>query len=309
MSVAFWRAGDRLRHRLFYTASAGVLLGALAAGGVAFAAPAPAPSTQLDFIGQWSTVSGAGVAWADGGRPLRSNQSFDGEFDLAVTPAASEWVYSGSIRYGRSNPARSSFAFPSTTGTSSYTGKGREDEEHYMLDFQVGHEVGLGQLPTGATSVLSGGVKFADFKSKTAANFTTGSKYTNHRSIQRSTFAFGPVLSWRGSVPINNGPFSVRAGASIAALFGEARVKEMENGTGFLGLPFSDAFSRNTSVVVANPGGYLALRWQAPASPYSLSVGYRADDYIGILDTGGDTRHRGDRLLAGPFFDFGVVLP
>lgn len=113
--------------------------------------------------------------------------SFGGEAKLSFEPAGSDWVFSASVRYGRSNGSKDlrhqipmgpyvpndNYAlsapnpgmFPDKLykffdATSNYS------KSHAVVDFQAGKDVGLGLFGRNSSSVLNAGIRFAQFTVK-----------------------------------------------------------------------------------------------------------------------------------------------
>jgi hypothetical protein len=311
-----------LRGRLLATTSGLILAAALAGPALAEGAG----SFQIDLIGDWNTVGGGATQWTSDlpagaagntGR-LKPRGGFDGEADITWRPSASNWVFLGSVRYGRTNTSHSAVSQYSSnnSGYRSYYGKGRQHETHLMVDFQAGRDVGLGMFGKGSSSILAAGVRFVHFTSTTTADFSTYAKYrsgyvsgTRHRRINRLTTGAGPMVSWKTNVPLSSG-FAFRFGASGALLVTNQIAK------------FSDVFTagrfdegldsptvsgrRSSTRLVPEPAAYAALAFTPRGSALSIAVGYRVDAYFGVLDGGFDTAHRVDRVLAGPFVDLSV---
>lgn len=121
----------------------------------------------------------------------RSSQGADGK--ITFQPDGTGWLFSASIRYGRTHirghvsqvqhlPTTSfdryhtsipTYPFPyhRTSAVPVQQTANRIDadtvlsETHYILDFQAGKDVGLGLFGHGSTSVLSAGVRIANFTS------------------------------------------------------------------------------------------------------------------------------------------------
>jgi iron complex outermembrane receptor protein len=111
-------------------------------------------------------------------------RSFGGEASLSVMPQGTPWVFSASVRYGRSNSHKTLHqqSYPAayykyTRGGAQSTGKAlpiaaqfvdaqtKHNESHVILDFQVGKDVGLGLFGRSGSSTLNLGVRFAQFVS------------------------------------------------------------------------------------------------------------------------------------------------
>ncbi|HSZ73456.1 MAG TPA: hypothetical protein VK779_01450 [Rhizomicrobium sp.] len=123
-------------------------------------------------------------------QPLYSNGA---EASLAVTPLDSDWIFSASILYGRSNASAASHGETNNPAPANILivipalgvhfsnveqpmsrrlaeNVGREDESRAVLDFQAGRDVGLGIL--GQNSIFSLGVRFAQFMTRSEARIT-----------------------------------------------------------------------------------------------------------------------------------------
>src|SRR6185437_8133848 len=142
----------------------------------------------------------------------------------------------------------------------------RNSEDHAVLDFQVGKDVGLGLFGRhDGSSVFGLGVRFAQFHSKStialksdpdwhfsykyfpslvgtkflSSKFAWGQVYhSNLASLQasRSFRGVGPSLSWNASAPfagnLQNGEVSLDWSVNAALLFGRQRTKVHHQTTG-----------------------------------------------------------------------------
>src|SRR5690606_4902973 len=90
-------------------------------------------------------------------------------------------------------------------------------EDHTIVDFMVGKDVGLGLMGEGGTSTIGLGMTYAQFRSATDIDMVgipdryiaayTENKYpTSHNSLYNASLAstrkfegFGPSLSWEAS--------------------------------------------------------------------------------------------------------------
>jgi hypothetical protein len=175
-------------------------------------------------------------------RPAR--YAMGGEAKITLQPDGTDWVFSASLRYGRSNARKASYqqlpalTFPlKTLFGQKYAPPGVQippyhlnasaanQESHVILDFQAGKDVGLGLLSSKGSSTLSLGIRFAQFASRRSANLNGvpdfyqhgsnifkygGIKTSNHRYIAtaQTTNSFrgvGPSLSWDGSQALLGG--------------------------------------------------------------------------------------------------------
>ncbi len=166
--------------------------------------------------------------------------SVDGTANVSFEPSGSNWVFSASVRYGRSISKKdvNQQTYPKSAITS-YTGSVlawiplgakfadtsvRIDESHSVVDFQAGKDVGLGMFGNApGSSVFSLGVRFAQFSSKSNIALKSDPDWhfayrygTDHRklltnqpyhsnvanlSASRSFHGIGPSISWNASAP------------------------------------------------------------------------------------------------------------
>jgi len=290
-----------------------------------------------------------------------SKWSIGGEGKITLAPEGTNWMFSAAIRYGRSNKSQHSHyqaAFPTVekyflpyfppTNRTLFRAKfsdanAQSEENHAVLDFMAGKDVGLGTFGEKGTSVISAGVRFAQFVSKTNTalyarpvedlnQVTAPGKYklihphyqtyTAVLHAKRSTHAVGPSLSWEASMPISgNGADSeltVDWGVNGAVLFGRQQVNVHHQTTSYdyqqiFGSSHTVHQSTQTlvrkerrSVVIPNVGGFAGLSLKFPNA--KVSVGYRADFFFNAVDNGIDTRHVVNEGFYGPFASISVGL-
>ncbi len=167
------------------------------------------------------------------------------EAAITIEPSGTDWSFSASIRYGRSNgnkhviaqtePHRSKYLsanaghqpigatqqvpqFADTTV--------RLSETHTVLDFKAGKDVGLGLFGRNSTSIFSVGVRFAQFTSRADVKVRTRQNvkvsnmlpdpkyfpsykfhtYYLRANNERSFHGIGPSLSWQASEPVIGNP-------------------------------------------------------------------------------------------------------
>jgi hypothetical protein len=181
--------------------------------------------------------------------------SIGGEGKITFTPHDSHWVLSASIIYGRADsPRHMHHQTPYPREIHKYQGSqippppakqqfgdSQTDlkESHAILDFRVGRDVGLGLFGAGGTSVISAGVRFAQFISRSDVSLHarpeykfgqahsgtriehvySGTRYitrvfgyrtydlarqTNAAALltKRNAHAIGPSVSWNASLPV-----------------------------------------------------------------------------------------------------------
>lgn len=196
--------------------------------------------------------------------------SFDGEGKITFQPEGSSWNFSVSARYGRSQAhqhvhQQSYPVGPLVPGTANrlpinqvvfqFMDAGKtSSESHAVVDFQAGKDVGLGMFGAGSSSVVSAGVRFAQFNAKTSTafgsdpdasrdiktvviipnlitfiNITNASYHTHLASAvaSRSFHGLGPSLSWNASAPVvgntKDGELALDWGVNAALLFGRQK--------------------------------------------------------------------------------------
>jgi hypothetical protein len=163
------------------------------------------------------------------------------EATIVLEPSGSDWVFSASVRYGRSNgnkhviaqthPERSKYLGPAygraPIGATQIVPQFadttvRLSETHTVLDFNAGKDVGLGIFGRDSTSIFSLGVRFAQFVSRAdvqartrqniqVTNIAPPPKYVPNYKFhtyylkannERSFNGIGPSLSWQASAPL-----------------------------------------------------------------------------------------------------------
>lgn len=200
---------------------------------------------------------------------------FEGK--ISFTPEDSNWIFSGAIRFGRSGTVQhlhhQSAGFPAYREY--FINKYRtavpqrqqfadaiddSKETHAILDFQAGKDVGFGLFGAHGSSVVSAGVRFAQFTAASDATLharpvyslgptMTGAKYkgahfdklfrSNTAIVhsRRSTRAIGPSLSWDASASIagsdSNTSLNFDWGINATILFGRQRIQAQHQTTGF----------------------------------------------------------------------------
>jgi len=217
-------------------------------------------------------------------------------------------------------------------------------EDHLLVDFAVGKDVGVGAL--GATqSSLNAGLRFAEFKSS-VSGFVRGipdmtlpedgwAKYnsTFHQYIadfdsHREFKGGGPTLSWEASRPLwgndQVGQLNLDWTLTGGALFGKQRtaVTAAEGSSYFDAIYPSnprqyvvnalpaptltplDLAPRSKNVTVPVLDLSLGLSFGTPG--VKLSTGYRWERYFNVLDAGFTERKSYDRTLDGPYFKVAI---
>jgi hypothetical protein len=359
-----------IRRQLLATASAFALTAYIASTNVVRAEETDRPTIWIELGGQMEQVQGTTGAFiapfmtAISPVPdvyandiFNANQkpaklSFGAQGSLSFQPESSDWIFSASLKFGRSQTHRHAhkqgpFATIHPTWDPTFTHffpagpfadeKGSEDESHAILDFKAGRDVGLGAFGRNGTSVISVGVRMAQFSSKANVNAMgrpqinlvpahgfggkeiTFYNYTMIAHAERSFRGVGPSLSWDASAALlgnkNDGELTVDWGVNGAVLFGRQKAKT-SHATQAYHLPtayyswyavyyYAKAYThphhvtRSRSVVVPNLGGFAGVSVKYPN--VKVSLGYRADFFFGAMDTGIDTAKRTTTGFFGPF--------
>jgi iron complex outermembrane receptor protein len=336
------------------------------------------PPLWIELGGQLEHITGQGAAYDPGflstfsnssilqqkTTPLQAQQpplfSVGEEAKVSFQPEDSDWVIAASIRYGRSGNKMD--VHHQTNGLIHYhvyqgapptianvfTQEKFVDsqiyhaESHTIMDFVAGKDIGLGVFGQEIETLLSAGIRFAQFQSHSSVDMRARpdlhieSKYVSsdetkfapyfhtyhaHETASRKFLGIGPTISWTGSTPVlgddRTGSLDFDWGANGAILFGRQKssVRHSEYGRYWpkLGIPFDGNFSNaylvyqhtglghtsKRSVVVPNLGGFAGVSYRYQNA--KISLGYRADFFLGAIDGGIDS-HKSETLnMGGPF--------
>ncbi|MGE5565218.1 MAG: TonB-dependent receptor domain-containing protein [Parcubacteria group bacterium] len=216
----------------------------------------------------------------------------------------------------------------------------RNHEEHEIVDFVVGKEVGLGA--EGSHGHIAAGVRYAHVDSDSQFDFYAGteqhpegwklwwlgytsnrSRYEAHVSANREFSGAGPVVSWDAGVPLmgteQTGRLNVDWSVTGGVLFGRqhAALSDQEQGGYYVGyhdiwpLPPARpmdvvdrkiARSNSASVPVLD----LSLGLSYEIQRLKLSTGYRWERYFNAIDGGVQDHKSYDRTIDGPYFKIAV---
>lgn len=288
------KAGTNFRWQLLATVSAFALLGSAASSAQAD----DRPQIWIELGGELSRLQDGQEIFAPvfPNSPPRPSMfsasqpferpplySIDEYGKISFQPDGSDWVFSASIRYGRSASKRhvhqrtnpqtfvkyyyTSHPNPTSGVISRHRVKivdtplnakfadtdAQNSERHLILDFQAGKDVGLGMFDNRGSSVLSAGIRFAQFSVKSnialksdpdwhfnykylpsmvgtrfpSSKFAFGQIYHSNAASLRATRSFhgvGPSISWNGSAPLMGNPqdseLTFDWGVNAALLFG-----------------------------------------------------------------------------------------
>jgi hypothetical protein len=265
------RGRTGIRRQLLATVSIAALLILGSSAAQTRAEDADRPTVWIELGGQFEQVNPVGEGYSppfaseivqDGlpslAEPQRAfGQSFGGESRISFQPENSDWVFSASIRYGRTSannvthhqtpgcPCKIIVGTQTIYGTPNPGHERFSDihagnnESHAVLDFQAGKDIGLGLFSRAGESTVNFGIRVAQFSSKQTATikadpdfvFPTNLKYPVHwhtygvsSHTERSFRGFGPSLSWNASAPVfgnpEGGELTLDWGANAAVLFG-----------------------------------------------------------------------------------------
>lgn len=350
-----------IHHRLLVTVSAAALLGFVVAE-EALAREEAKPIVWIELGGQLDQLSDDQSVWAPDfassthAGPLsgtaRSIQNppklgYDASAEIAFRPGADDWVFSVSAHFGRARRVaevnKTAYILPSFRHTfaggfgSHYVGSADSKEDHTIIDFRVGKDVGIGML--GASSTISAGLRIANLRSRRDVHISTNfpptylASVTNivNSRISHDFRGIGPVIEWDGSVPLRgepeDGQVGVDWGVNAALLFGRQRTMQSTDGSyrqrtrqsiptyyGYYSYhryvtATQQAHSQRTrrrNVTVPNLGGFIAASYRLPN--VKVSLGYRADIYFNAMDGGVSAFKSEDRGFFGPYFNLSVGL-
>jgi hypothetical protein len=268
---------NAVRRNLLTTVSALTLLGSVYAAN-ATNDDSDHPAVWIELGGQLERVDAGqtpftppffnAIASGDFESPLEAGKSsiYSNGFEGTVSfmPDSSDWVFSGSVRYGRSDGHRflheqqkaltSRFLFfgqyLTAVADAAYAEtRTNNSDSHFIADFQAGKDVGLGMFGNGAMSTVNLGVRFAQFSTKSDAiirarpdvhfvkqeiygyEFPLFRSHVYFASAQRvgSFRGIGPSISFNASTPLNGNPqggvFAFDWGANAAILLGRQKAK------------------------------------------------------------------------------------
>lgn len=328
-----------------------------------------------DFIRENLTAPGVQGFDSQAQKPSALTTGFEGA--LLFQPEGSDWVFSAAVRYGRANRSRnvhhtaSSYTLhhnslivsrataptPSgyypfiihccndvstPAGGNRYTTMiSRSEQTHAVIDFQAGKDVGLGLFGSRSSSVVSAGVRFAQFTSKSNAIFHgrpdekfakqyysyAGYQFSFWRPLPAKQYAvtfsgehrfhgIGPAVSWSDTAPLlgrpDTGEIDFDWGVNAAILFGRQRASgshqtiSIYRAYGTSTQQHSANFNRNRTVAIPNLGGFAGLSFRFLNA--KVSLGYRGDFFFGAIDAGTDTRETKTVGFYGPFAGVSIGL-
>jgi outer membrane receptor protein involved in Fe transport len=323
-----------------------------------FASAFPAP---IDIL---ATPQGRDLDWGNGGY-----------LKLTYQPTGSPWRISTAVRYGRTNGSLKAHAEHQTDPVCVFGGYFasfcdyftpdnpkykminqfsiadhadsiiNDREEHTLVDFAVGRDVGLGQLEQ---SSLSLGLRHADFKSTTMAvfrgipdwdahegfissfygSYVAHTRYDGVINARRDFKGLGPVAAWEASYPVlgnaDLGRVAIDWSVSGGVLLGTQKVSIsgsdkasyfLTDGLAVLGLRNPDGPVSVTetpvgpysrSKSVTVPTAAVSLGLSYQVERFQMGAGYRWERYFNAIDGGFTERKSYDRTIDGPYFKVSV---
>jgi hypothetical protein len=310
------------------------------------------------FFGQESPTDFA--VEGDAQKPPPYSTGFDGK--ISFTPEDSDWVFSGAIRFGKSGTTKHlhhqsagpASAYDTVAANHKYTRlpfaayadtHSSYRESHAILDFEAGKDLGLGMFGTRGSSVVSAGVRFAQFAAAShvtihalpayhvyavkydpgVAVIRKGERYHYTAKVQssRDAHAIGPSLSWDASLPVAGNDsgmtLNVDWGINGAVLFGRQRASVRHQTQGCYAKGFPSHYTclrsyanppvdktRSRTVMIPNLGGTAAISLKFPVA--KISLGYRADFFFNAMDGGIDTRESKMLGFYGPFASVSIGI-
>ena len=225
------------------------------------------------------------VPFFDAAAPnVRPGIGWTGAVGIDYQWAGSPWHLNLGFRYGQSKEKKATFFSTSPTATGAYALR----EEHWVADFMVGRDLGIGL----GKSQIKFGLRIADL-SHTADSTGVYSSSANAIRARSTFFGIGPRVALEGSVPLG-GAWNFDYGVGAAALFGTRKysqdeINEIEH----------ERATRGGAVFNADVSGAFAY-WLTPH--FKLAVGYQFDGYWkGLLvDVSDDNRQTVNRFYHGP---------
>jgi len=292
---------------------------------------------------------------------------FDWEGKLVLQPQGSDWVFKAGVRYGRSSNNRRVYQseIPGTrtrqpglfagkyincSGASSYdnchsgihrkfvNANSHQSEQHTIMDFEAGVNIGIGLFGKEGQGNISGGIRMAQFTSQSNFEINTDPDYffktngTYHNVYEttgdenRSFRGIGPEVGWDANQTIlgnaENGAVTLDWGVNAAVLFGRqsANAKHFTSYchvnfasgtvagciTGLASHTRVKTTRRSRRKVVPNLGGYVGA--SARYNNAKISFGYRADTFFGAMDGGQETAKDYNRGFYGPYMNVSIGL-
>lgn len=271
---------------------------------------APQPAEPLPPAVERGTISltamGYGFLQADKGVAIVPFDTVDpliglgGGLGITYQPALSPWSFGVNARYGTTEKKSKSLAFTSAPSTSGVATDKRKSS-HFIVDFTVGRDMGLGLTPAGDPMLqLQAGLRFAHLEDKLdeQAIVTFGPPRTLGTSVKRSFTGFGPRLGVAMSMPVA-ASLSLDGTAGAALLYGRATEKVTLTNAGAV----TGVFKNNKNGWIPGIDASLAVAYALNPSA-KVSLGYRVEAYFNAYSVafpaGGDIQDK-DFIVHGPY--------
>jgi iron complex outermembrane receptor protein len=278
---------------------------------------------------------------------------------LTYAPA-NGWRVSAAYLYGKTNGQGRAAAYEDVPGGLFYfngvgNGEGEyrehdnymvsalhDAEEHGIVDFLVGKDVGLGLFGEAVKSTLSAGLRYASFKSTSSvamngsinssvpeawAKYTDAVTYDVYHTTLTSTRKFegtGPSVSWESSLRLagadETGHVDLDWSVTGGVLFGKRTSSSEEERFGgyyfldtailFTTIPeavhYDDLVPRNRTEDASVPNLSLTLGVSYSVDRVKVSTGYAYDRFFDVIDGGYKDAQAFDRTIHGPYLKLSV---
>ena len=321
------------------------------------------PTFDSAFAGPLDIFEGAQNAdldWGDG-RDVK----------LTYRPGMGPWTVSAGARFGRNNGSAQSYADQTVGGNCVLSTPADcayylnidpkyepylypkqnnhadasvyDSEEHTLVDFGVGLDVGIGGL---SQSSLGAALRYAQFESATVANLrgvpnwvipagayapgydVTHTTYNGQIEARRSFKGVGPMISWQAAFPLHDwdsrGRLDIDWSIEGGVLFGDRKAaisgREIQQDylttvtqlSGFSTTPLPhntvqttiNVAERTEEATVPSLGASLGLSYTVDRM--EIGAGYRWERHYDVTDGGFGEQKAYDRTTDGPYFKIAV---
>jgi hypothetical protein len=290
-----------------------------------------------------------------------------GEAKLTYRPAGTPWRVSTGVRFGKANGGKHQGVYSeladqekacgwnlflcqhpilgthdtkyTTIPTNSSWVHAWQRDDHVMVDFMIGRDVGMGAGDF--QSSLSGGLGYARLRSRTDLNvkgipdWVVGNGFlfyddaaTHHwydatLTSEREFEGAGPIVSWEASQRLRgdkeSGSLNLAWTVGGGVLFGKQKVDMTGNIlSNYYSSRYNDTYAqladssertsveRRRSKSVAVPTANLSLGLTYEVDRFKVDAGYRWERYFNAIDGGDRARKSYDRTIDGPYFKIAV---
>jgi hypothetical protein len=220
-----------------------------------------------------------------------------GGLGVAYQPALSPWSFGVNARYGVTSKKNKSVTTTTVTPTP-LSIQGSRKASHFIVDFTIGRDMGLGTTPVGDPYLqLQAGLRFAHLQDKTSLHLLTPFGGSSGANAKREFAGFGPRIGLAVSMPLA-ASFSLDGTAGAALLYGRSSEKIDLTSSGIL----TSSLKKTKNVWVPSLDASLAVSYAFNASA-KISLGYRVEGYFNAYPAivpGGPPRDK-DMVAHGPF--------